>query len=144
MSILISLSNWQWNRWDGTAALMNSLFVAITETILPTPIICWQIPCRYLSYSLCVSNLAITHLQNSATLVQRCNNSCGSQQPSTKAVFMRSLQCLSPGQPASGCHQGFLATVLAFPLGPVLIWVISTSVRVSGGRHERMRSMVFW
>lgn len=43
-----------------------------------------------------------------------------------------------------GYHQGFLAAVLAFPLGPVLIWVISTSVKASGGRHERMRSMVRW
>lgn len=43
-----------------------------------------------------------------------------------------------------GSHQGFLAAGLAFPLGPVLIWVISTSARASGGRHERMRSMVFW
>lgn len=43
-----------------------------------------------------------------------------------------------------GSRQGFLAAVLAFPLGPVLIWVISTSVRASGGRPKRMRSMVLW
>lgn len=49
-----------------------------------------------------------------------------------------------PLLPPTGCHQGFLAAVLAFPLGPVLIWVISTSVGASGGRLERMRSMVFW
>lgn len=69
---------------------------------------------------------------------------CASPPPSLPALPFPPLP--SPLVPSSTrrCPQGFLAAVLAFPLGPVLIWVISTSVGASGGRHERSRSMVFW
>lgn len=151
--ILISPSNWQWNGWDeqwlqctmGTVCLLIQMKLSSHYAI----IFC-RISHRYFP----IQSARLHFRQNtfrkkkivysSCTALQQCG---GTQQLSTK-VFICSFRYLPVHLAHSsrhpGCHQGFLAAVLAFPLGPVLIWVISTSVKASGGRHERMRSMVLW
>lgn len=101
-------------------------------------------------YSLHVSTSDKTHLEkkNSVQLLYSITTMRWSSAAFHETVFICSFRYLPVRLAHSsrhpGCHQGFLAAVLAFPLGPVLIWVISTSVKASGGRHERMRSMVLW
>lgn len=92
-----------------------------------------------------MSQAQTSHLQN--VLVQEYNNAVELHSlPQSSLQLFTSVSACASAQSSRppGYHQGFLAAVLAFPLGPVLIWVISTSVRASGGRHERMRSMVLW
>lgn len=70
----------------------NCLFASITDNHPPTtPLYADKYHVDISPYSLQVSSSDITHLQIAATLVQQYNNSCGSQQPSTRAVCVCSL-----------------------------------------------------
>lgn len=135
-------------RCSSSFDALTELFALITETILP-PLYYMLTDIRW-KFIIQFVYLSSRH----HTFTKHCHSCAAAQQrpgvlaaslikQSSFAHFTVSL-CVRPEQSAPGCHQGFLAAVLAFPLGPVLIWVISTSVRASGGRHERMRSMVFW
>lgn len=151
--ILISPSNWQWNGWDeqwlqctmGTVCLLIQMKLSSHYAI-----IFWRISHRYFPIQSARLHFRQNTFRkkNSVQLLYSITTMRWSSAAFHETVFICSFRYLPVRLAHSsrhpGCHQGFLAAVLAFPLGPVLIWVISTSVKASGGRHERMRSMVLW
>lgn len=122
--ILISPSNWQWNTWDRTAALMhwwNSLFANITETILPPLYFMLTKYLTYIFHTVFKSHVQTSHfyktlqlLCSSTTIAVGLSSFPPKQSP---FVHFSLCLCICPEQPAPWLPSGLLGCSFGFPVG---------------------------